>query len=694
MLTRIPASTIPILIACLAAARAAAGPVDLRVTRVAVFSSGVAYFECDATVEGDASAELTFRTAQINDIIKSLMVHDFDGGAVGVVSYPSRDPIEKALRSFGVDITGKPTLAQLLDQLRGEPVEIAGPRTLSGVIVGVEKQKIAVDRNTIEVDVLNVLTGAGIQQLRVSELGGIRLVNEKIDSELRKALATLALAHDADKKSVRLSFSGQGRRRVRVAYLLEAPIWKTSYRLALREGSKPVLHGWATVENATEEDWKDVRLSLVSGRPISFIMDLYSPLYVPRPKVEPELYASLRPPEYEGDVKLGAAARPQDKEVARAGADRGRRTPAALAAPADALEGGAGGLVRPGAGDVDGDAMADWVGKLGGSIQSVAAAQEAGELFEYRIQIPVSINRQNSAMLPIVTGPVEGEKVSIFNPGTHPKHPLNGLHLTNTTGMNLMQGPVTVFDSDVYAGEARLPDLRPGEKRLIAYALDLGTEVVVEQKPTHDEVLKARIAKGTFWLQRKLVDTRRYLVRNKDGKDKTVLLEQPYGNEWKLVEPKEPYERTALLSRFRVAVPAGRTVEQKVELEQVTDESIAMTSLDTRLIELYQRSAGVSQKVKDALQKLVTLRSELDAVVRQRAEREKETGEAVAEQGRVRQNLQTLDRNTDSYQRQLRKFDELETRIEQLREQVSRLRESEQEKRKALEDYLLSIEVD
>src|SRR5207248_2759432 len=111
-------------------------------------------------------------------------------------------------------------------------------------------------------------------------------------------LATLATGHDADKKTVTLRFEGKGQRRVRASYLLEAPIWKTSYRLELTE-KKPFLQGWATVENATEEDWKDVRLSLVSGRPISFMMDLYTPIYVPRPREELELYASLRAPEFE-----------------------------------------------------------------------------------------------------------------------------------------------------------------------------------------------------------------------------------------------------------------------------------------------------------------------------------------------------------------------------------------------------------
>src|SRR5207302_5124355 len=60
----------------------------------------------------------------------------------------------------------------------------------------------------------------------------------------------------------------------------------------------PLLQGWALVENTSDEDWKDVRMALISGRPISFQMDLYQPLFIPRPTVEPERFASLRPPTY------------------------------------------------------------------------------------------------------------------------------------------------------------------------------------------------------------------------------------------------------------------------------------------------------------------------------------------------------------------------------------------------------------
>ncbi len=673
----------------------AVGQADLEVTRVAIFSSGVAYFECATTVDGNATAELNFRTDQINDIIKSLVVQDLDGGSIGAVGYASRDPIEKTLRSFGVDITGKPTLPELLDQLRGEPVEITGTRSLKGVIFGVEKLVERVgDSGVIDVFVLNVLTEDGLQQLRLGDLQGIKLTNEKTDAELRKALETLATGHNADKKSVVLNFNGQGERRVSVAYLLEAPIWKTTYRLVLDEEGQPFLQGWATVENATEEDWRDVRLSLISGRPISFTMDLYTPIYIPRPREELELYASLRPPEYAGAFEM------EDKEGRGAGRRaRGRGLVARAKGMAPAAPMAAG---RRFAGDVDGDGMPEepegWAGsaiELGDAgVASVATAAEAGELFEYAIRTPVSIPRQHSAMLPIVNQKISGEKVSIFNPATHPKYALNGLQLKNTTDLHLMQGPITLFDGNVYAGDAKLPDLKPDEQRLVAYALDLGTEVMVKRRSHPDEIVSLRIVRGTLIHKHKFVDEREYVIKNKNDKQRIVLIEQTYGDEWTLLEPGEPYERAPGLSRFKVIVPAGETKKQTVKLEQVTDQSLALANINSDRIRFYLRCRVISPAVKIALGRVIELQDELARVRRQRQQAERDVNEQVAEQARIRENLRTLDKNTDAYRRQLQKFDDIETQIERLRTRITELRAEENQKRRALDDYLLSLNVE
>src|SRR5207248_5020516 len=175
--------------------------------------------------------------------------------------------------------------------------------TLTGTVVGVESQKQAGKEGPEQVGFLNMWCADGLRSVKLADVQRVRFLNPVLESEYRRALDTLALSHDAQKKSVSLAFTGQGKRKVRVGYVTEAPIWKASYRLALPPlggAGKPYLQGWAVVENPSDEDWQGVKMALISGRPISFKMDLYTPLYVPRPTVEPELFASLRPQTYDG----------------------------------------------------------------------------------------------------------------------------------------------------------------------------------------------------------------------------------------------------------------------------------------------------------------------------------------------------------------------------------------------------------
>jgi hypothetical protein len=256
----------------------------LPVSRVVLFSAGVGQFVREGEVEGDARVDLSFPASDVNDLIKSLTLQDLGGGLVTAVAYDSHDPVERTLKSFAVDLTGNPSQAQLLDQARGEKAEVvlsqsaAQPSgTLTGTVVGVEHQKQAVKDGTIEVAFLNLWCADGLRSVKLADVQRVRFLNPALESEYRRALDTLALSHDSQKKAVSLSFTGQGRRKVRVGYVVESPIWKTSYRLVLGNGeSKPVLQGWAVVENPSDEDWQGVKMALVSGRPISFKMDLYS----------------------------------------------------------------------------------------------------------------------------------------------------------------------------------------------------------------------------------------------------------------------------------------------------------------------------------------------------------------------------------------------------------------------------------
>jgi FtsZ-binding cell division protein ZapB len=364
---------------------------------------------------------------------------------------------------------------------------------------------------------------------------------------------------------------------------------------------------------------------------------------------------------------------------------RAKALPAQPAPRMDRRAGGRGGAPEEAAWDA---------GIMMESAPSIATADEAGELFAYHIDTPVSIPRQHSAMLSILNAPVQGKKVSIYNPATHAKHPLNGLVLTNTTGLHLMQGPITVFDGGLYAGDAKLPDVKPDEQRMIAYALDLSTEVTVERKSTPDELMSLWIKKGVLWRRHKYVDQRDYLIKNKAGKARTVILEQPYTNDWKLVAPAEPHERTDDVLRFKVDAPAQQTARQTVVLERIRDESMILTDTGLDQIRFYLRSPVISPAVRQAMEQVIALRTELDELARRRERLEQEQREAVNEQVRVRDNLKTLDRNTDAYRRQLTLFDALETQIGDSRAQVDRARDEEEQKRKELEAYLLSLNVE
>src|SRR5215468_1813995 len=295
--------------------------VTLPITRVVLFNSGVGYFSRSGEVEGDARVDLTFPETDINDLLKSMVLEDFNKGRISAVSYDSREPITRTLASFAINLNGNPSFANILAQLRGERIEVAvsptannQPGKLTGTIVGVEHQKVPAGNTTIDAEVLNMWCAEGVRAVKITDIQSLRFSNPIIESEFRRALETLALSHDNQKKAVQLHFAGEGKRKVQVGYVIEAPIWKTSYRLLLDEKEKPYLQGWAMVENPTDEDWSNVKMALVSGRPISFKMDLYNPLYINRPTVEPELFASLRPVTYsggfKGDDKL--AAKPGD----------------------------------------------------------------------------------------------------------------------------------------------------------------------------------------------------------------------------------------------------------------------------------------------------------------------------------------------------------------------------------------------
>ena len=675
-----------------------AAQVDVPVRIVALFSSGVGYFEHAGMVTEDTTAELRFKTNQINDILKSLVLEDADGGRVSAVVYPSQDPLAKTLRSFQVDITGNPSLAQLLNQLRGAKVLVgAQAELISGTILGVEKKQKAVgDKGQIvEAWVLNLVSGANLRSVPLDEVQKIELEDAQLQEELAKALQALSQARDQDKKPVAIHFQGKGERRVRLGYVVETPVWKTSYRLILpaKPEEKPKLQGWAIVENQTDNDWTNVQLSLVSGRPISFVQDLYQPLYIPRPVVQPDLYASLRPQTYgagieadEKQMERFAETKPEKKaeallkQRAPGRKDRGKASEAPAAEEGDVLS------------SVAGTIKADRPLDATAGVVSVASAAKVGEFFQYTVG-SVSLPRQRSAMIPIVTDEIEAERVSIYNQGVLPKNPLQGVRVKNTTGKHLLEGPLTVLDGHTYAGDARIDSLPPGQERLLSYAVDQQMQVNATNNRQDMAIQTGKIVKGVLHLTRKHVFTQEYVVENKADKDRTVIIEHPFRAGWKLVESPKPMETTETLYRFKDAVASGKTARLAVKEESVQGETLALLPADLGQLEFYSRTGEIPAAVRSALVKAMDLKSAMLDTQRQIQERQKESAEITQEQERIRANMKTVTQNSQYYTRLLTKLNDQETRIEKLQGELDRLKGTYERQQRELETYLLTTTV-
>jgi hypothetical protein len=723
--------------------------VNLPISQVILFNSGVGHFTRSGEVDGDARVDLTFPELDINDLIKSMTLRDLSPtGRVAAVTYDSHDPIDRTLASFAINLNNSPSFAQILTQARGEQVEVTlintanQPGNLTGKIIGVEQQQVPSKEGAVAVSVLNMWCAEGVRAVKLSEVQRLRFANPVIENEVRRALETLALSHDSQKKAVSLHFAGEGKRKVEVGYVVENPIWKTSYRLVMdKDGAKkPYLQGWAVVENPTDEDWQHVAMALVSGRPISFKMDLYNPLYVSRPTVEPELFASLRPIAYSGAMRRSGKEfderlvenRPvpdsaildgkgngtvDDKKLHLYAQQWGSMSEAQRAKAIQDLTRDMPARYRNQVADyflafgmnVDGapsqrnanklkelEDLTAQLGKrldLGASVQTAATASSLGDYFQYVIDRPVDLARQKSALLPIVNKDVEGKRVSIYNPAVQSKHPLLGLKFKNTTGMPLTQGPVTVFEGSVYAGDTRVLDLQPDEERLVSYAIDLGTEVSVKPGKDTSRITSIKAVKGIIETRTLFREERVYDVSNRSATDRTLLIEHPNrkAQGFTFKGERQPKEEAADVFRFELAVAAKKDLSYTIVEEREAGTSVQLTNNTDDQIRYFINLKEVPESLKAKLQDALKVKAGWDKARQEIQTATTRIQTITVDQKRLRDNLRETPKESPLFQRYLKTLETQEQEMEDLQAKLKMLQGEEGKTRAAYDEFLANL---
>jgi hypothetical protein len=684
---------------CLLLGAAVAVPAELPVTQVVLYKHGVGFFERAGTLGPGESARLDFDAAEMNDVLKSLTI-DERGGKISGLRYDSLDPLSHTLAQFPFQIGGAQPLSGMLDQLKGARLELKfGNDTVSGVIVNA--REIPASQNQPAREQLTLMLDSGeLRNLDLSAAAGIRFSEAQLQQQFKDYLAALATARSKERRSVYIDSSDAKERQVTASYMVPAPVWKSSYRLILPDSGKPVLEGWAIVDNTSGEDWTKVRLALVSGRPISFISQLYAPRYVSRPTAELPEDAAARPVLHAGgydDKEAGGVAEPVDSP--RAGQTLNQNMIADLSIVGrDAAQ-----LMKIMPGAARGSRAAKSTAETmemqapapmasPSSIVAGASADAVGELFEYRIAQPVTIRKNESAMLPFLQEAIDTRKLLIWSDRSS-EHPTNAAELINSTGKVLDGGPVTVYDGGAYGGEALMETLKAGDKRLISYAVDLGTRITTAFNSKTAVVREIHLNRGVLTTKSATEETATYTARNVDQKAKTLVIEHPLRTGYTLLNQK-PMEKTADNYRFEVSLAAGATKTFAVSEEHVFDSSYAITNVTPDFLLTYVHNRDLNEAGRKQLGRIASQKQQIAENSAAIDDTQSQVRDLGTDEDRLRRNIESLNRVSGQQQQvqdYARQLSTLELKLTALRDHQAELQKKKTALQHELDEMIASL---
>jgi len=668
----------------------AASASDLTLKRVMLSTGGVAYLEYEAEVNGDQTLSLDVPLDQVDDILKSIVIYDSKGG-VGSASLPGREPLTQLFADLPFSEEALASPAALLTALQGAEIRVGSTHPITGRVLSVVPETVRLNDNTTTTrNRVSVVTADGVQQFILEEAESVHFTDPALEAQVQNALAQLAAHRAKDRRTITLSTKGTGARTVRIGYVVQAPLWKASFRLSLPQdltAPKAHLQGWAVLENMTGQDWKNVELTLVSGNPVSFRQAIYEAYYVTRPEVPVEVAGRILPTPDTGVMRDkkdldGGAAQNFDRLRAPAGAAGGL---AATGAPAEAAK-------QPSS--VSAPAPAPPPSPA--SLIDAAAAREGVTQVTFRVPVPISIESGHSSLVALVDRDVPMERVDLVPANLTGIHPLASVRVTNDTGTGLPPGVVTLYEAGpqgaTYLGDARLADLPAGESRLLSYAVDDKTKVARDQQYT-SAIVKGSISQGVLHLTSTWRETVTYRLSAPANENRRLIIEQAMQPGWKLVEPKGHVDETANAYRVTLDLKPGEAATAPFVFEQPRFEELRITDLGQDRIGVVVASPAIDPAVKSAFAEIARLRQQAAAAKATADRLKQQITELTQDQQRIRANLESVDRESALHKRYMAKLDDEETQLESLQTQSAKADEDAAAKADYLAAYIFSLKI-
>jgi hypothetical protein len=611
---------------------------SLPIRRATFYKHGLGFFERRGQVTGD-QLRLEFPRSAMDDILKSLVVLDSLGQVLGLEFETPPDRNAEVHRER-LELSDHASLTDTLTALRGRTVRLStSEQTLEGILIGVDlEQKNRLERALVS---LYQPDARRVVRLPLERLESFEILDDVAAGDLEFALASAR--RDEDRASALLRLS-EGAHELSVSYIAPAPAWRVSYRVIAEEpaggeeGARDIyLQGWGLFDNTLEEDLDGVELSLMAGMPVSFRYALFAPNTPQRPLIEDEERTVNAPIEYAGMV---AGAPPEMDGM--------------MLGEVSFMPGRAGRTAY----------LRDWVGD---SPKPAATGEARGALFSYKVAHPVSVARGQSGMVPLLSSALKGRRELLYNHAKHAGNPVVSLRFGNTSGLTLERGPVTVLESDEYAGEAVLDFTPAGAEIILAFAVELG--VAGEQVVTYQTQVNGLSIQGGYLLVEEYrVRCTNYEFTSRLDAAATLTLEHDRASGHELFGVAAPTEQTILAARWNLNLAARSSTAFVVNERALRQRHEQLRGLSFEALQKYLADKVLDAQTYAALKGVRELYAEVEAADAALKKLDKEREKLFKRQTQIQGNLSPLGQNGDEGKLRSRLVRELDASEDRLRE--------------------------